>query len=161
VKPVITGALAVCGLLTALGFAAFAIQSLLEHEQRAAKLALVLATLGLFILILALMLPLAAELILLGLLAAAMLTGAALFFAPIGRVARGSDVKTARTDKRDIMFARARLVPGSPQHEAYYAAHPEYKAGDDATRGLLSRTLRRHPPCTSPRHTFLISPTPV
>ena len=46
-----------------------------------------------------------------------------------------------RFDERDIMFARARLVPGSPEHEAYYAMHPENRVIDDEFRalpGLLS-----------------------
>lgn len=39
------------------------------------------------------------------------------------------------------MFARGRLVPGSPEYEAYYGMRPENKIGDDNTRalpGLLS-----------------------
>ena len=39
------------------------------------------------------------------------------------------------------MFARGRLVPGSPEHEAYYALRPQHLPGDDLTRslpGLLS-----------------------
>ncbi len=133
---IITGGLAAFGLLIALGFGAFAVQSLREHERRAARLAFTLAGAGLFLLILALVLPVAAKLILLGLLVAAVFAGAALFLAPIGRVARGNDVPAVRVDERDIMFARARLLPGSPQYEAYYVAHPEHKTGDDATRGL-------------------------
>ena len=50
-------------------------------------------------------------------------------------------VPKTRIDERDIMFARARLEPGTPNYEAYYALRPENKAGDDKTRslpGLLS-----------------------
>jgi reductive dehalogenase len=148
-SPVITNILAALGLLIALGFGAFGVQNLLEHERRAARLAFALAGAGLLLMMLAFMLPLAAKLILLGLLVAAVLAGAALFLAPIGRVARGNDVPAVRVDERDIMFARARLLPGSPQYEAYYAAHPEHKAGDDATRalpGLMSLDAKKaHP----------------
>jgi ferredoxin len=44
-------------------------------------------------------------------------------------------------DERDIQFARARLRPGSPEYESYYALRPENRARDDRTRalpGLLS-----------------------
>jgi ferredoxin len=45
-------------------------------------------------------------------------------------------------DERDIMFARARLQPGSPEFDEYYRLRPEHLAGDDRSRalpGLLSR----------------------
>jgi ferredoxin len=47
----------------------------------------------------------------------------------------------ARTDERDIMFARWRLVPGSREYEEYYARRPEKKRIDDRIRaapGLYS-----------------------
>ena len=144
-----TAALAACGLLISLAFGAFGIQSLAERERRAVGVAFALAVIGLIVLLLALVLPSTAKLILLGLLAAASLAGVILFAAPIGRADRGNDVPPARVDERDIMFARARLVPGSPRYEAYYAAHPEHRAGDDATRrlpGLLSPDAKKaHP----------------
>lgn len=44
------------------------------------------------------------------------------------------DVK--RQDEREIVFARNRsLKPDSEQYHAFYKAHPEYKAYDDARRG--------------------------
>ena len=46
-----------------------------------------------------------------------------------------------RVDERDIMFARGRLAPGSPEYQAYYALRPENRSRDDHTRslpGLLS-----------------------
>lgn len=142
----VTAALVAFGLLSTLGFGAFGVQSLLERERRAARIAFALAVAGLALLILAFVLPDNARLILLGPLAAAVLAGAVLFFAPIGRGDRGNEAPAARVDERDIMFARARLVPGSPQYAAYYAAHPEHKADDDATRalpGLLSPEARK------------------
>jgi len=72
-----------------------------------------------------------------------------LFLLPIGRVERGNDVPSRRFDERDIMFARARLVPGSPEHGAYYAMRPENRAVDDETRalpGLLSLTASKANP---------------
>jgi len=46
-----------------------------------------------------------------------------------------------RVDERDIMFARGRLVPGSPEYESYYLLRPHHRKSDDLTRslpGLLS-----------------------
>jgi len=48
--------------------------------------------------------------------------------------------KAARVDERDIVFARARLVPEQrEQYQAYYNAHPEKEAADAKRRekGLL------------------------
>jgi ferredoxin len=39
-------------------------------------------------------------------------------------------------DERDIMFARARLRPGTAEYRSYYERHPESRAGDDRTRSL-------------------------
>jgi ferredoxin len=76
-------------------------------------------------------------------------TGLVLFLLPVGSMERGNDVPQVRIDERDIMFARGRLQPGSPDYEAYYAMRPENKAGDDKTRalpGLLSpRSSAFHP----------------
>jgi ferredoxin len=72
-----------------------------------------------------------------------------LFLLPVGRVERGEDVPQGRSDERDIMFARARLVPGSPDYETYYAMRPENQASDDKTRalpGLLSNDARQAVP---------------
>jgi ferredoxin len=86
-------------------------------------------------------LPQPARLALLGLVATAATTGLVLFLLPIGRIERGNDVPQKRFDERDIMFARSRLEPGSPEYDTYYAMRPENKADDDRTRslpGLLS-----------------------
>ncbi len=39
-------------------------------------------------------------------------------------------------DERDIMFARARYRPGTPEYDDYYKRHPDKQKGDDALRGL-------------------------
>jgi len=60
---------------------------------------------------------------------------------PIGQGIEPSGRADRRVDERDIMFARGRLVPGSPEYEAYYAMRPENLAGDERTRsypGLMS-----------------------
>ena len=57
-----------------------------------------------------------------------------LAFPAIGRMKAEYHIPTRCFDERDIMFARARLEPGSPSYEAYYQMRPENKKGDHATR---------------------------
>lgn len=55
------------------------------------------------------------------------------------------DTPVNQVDERDIMFARARLVRGSPEYKEYYSSHPENRRSDDITRekpGLLSATSK-------------------
>jgi hypothetical protein len=113
---------------------AFSAVSLLEREQRAARTALALVFLlpspylivGLarfsFQPILALSLLVATGVLLLA------------FVLPLGGPDLEIESPRARIDERDIMFARARLVPGSREHEAYYALRPEKRAVDDRIR---------------------------
>jgi len=134
------------GFMMLFGFGLFGLFSIREGEGRAARVAFgaaVLTSLPLFLLSL---LPVAVKLVILGVIAAG---GIALFLLPIGRVERGNDVPRQRFDERDIMFARARLVPGSPEHEAYYAMRPENRTVDDEIRalpGLLSPTASKANP---------------
>jgi ferredoxin len=68
-----------------------------------------------------------------------------LFLLPVGNVGRLRDVPARRLDERDIMFARARLQPGSKRYKAYYAMRPENEMKDDLFRaqpGLLSPGAR-------------------
>jgi reductive dehalogenase len=141
--------LAALGFVLLLGFGAFAFYSVWEGERRAARLALGAAVIASLPLFLASLLPVGAELVILGLIVAAGILGVALFLLPVGRVERGDDVPKMRVDERDIMFARARLAPGSAEYEAYYAMRPENQAGDDETRalpGLLSIDARKAQP---------------
>lgn len=60
---------------------------------------------------------------------------------PLRRRRRPGGLPTRRVDERDIMFARGRLRPDSPEYREYYSMRPENRAGDDRTRalpGLLS-----------------------
>jgi len=137
------------GLLLLVGLGLFGLTSLHEREQRAARLALALAIATSLPFFLAIMLPPPARLVILAVVGLLVLLGLVLFLWPMGRVERGNDVPHIRVDERDIMFARARLEPGSPNYEAYYALRPENKASDDKTRslpGLLSLEAREaHP----------------
>jgi reductive dehalogenase len=131
-----TVGLIVLGLGALLGFGAFGLLSLREGERRAARIALssAVATSALFFL--TTLLPTPGKLTVLGVVVVAGMVGGVLLVLPIGRVERGRDVPQSRFDERDIMFARARLVPGDPKYSTYYAVRPENRAGDDKTRSL-------------------------
>ena len=126
------------GALLALG--AFALASWHEGQPRAARVALLLAGAGALLFFLAALLSPAGRWIVLGLVAAAAGAAAILSLLPIGH-AEPARPPSCRYDERDIMFARARLEPGSAAYKSYYALRPENKAGDDRMRtlpGLLS-----------------------
>ena len=137
------------GLLLLVGLSLFGLTSLREREQRAARLALALAIATSLPFFLVALLPLQIQTVVLAVVALAAALLLVLFFLPIGRVERGNDVPRSRVDERDIMFARARLEPGTPNYETYYALRPEKQASDDKTRslpGLLSLEAREaHP----------------
>jgi hypothetical protein len=138
---VVSISLTVLGLVTLAGFSAFGLSFLYEGERRAARIALSTAVATSLPFFLSTLLPTQIQWLVLGIVAAAAITSAILFLLPIGRVERGNDVPHKRFDERDIMFARARLEPGSLNYKAYYAMRPENKASDDKTRslpGLLS-----------------------
>ena len=129
------------GLLALSGLGIFGLYSLWEGEHRAARVSFggaISISLPLFF---ASLLPVAGTFVVLGALAVVGIAGVVLFLLPVGRAERGNDVPQQRYDERDIMFARARLAPGSAEYEAYYARRPENRAPDDRFRalpGLLS-----------------------
>jgi len=72
-----------------------------------------------------------------------------IWFLPVGDGVQLGGRPRRRVDERDIMFARARLVPGSAPFETYYTMRPENRNGDDRTRslpGLLSPNAEQHEP---------------
>lgn len=129
-------ALLVLGALAFLGFAGFGLTSLAEGERRAAGVALSAAVGLAAILVLAALAPRPVPIVVAAVLVVAGVAFLVLFVAPIGKVERGPDQPQTRVDERDIMFARARLEPGSAEYASYYAAHPEHQTGDDRTRTL-------------------------
>lgn len=138
--------LLILGLGWLLAFTAFARLSFQEGEPRATRLSLLGAMLGSVSLFLASLLPPDFRLIILVGLASLTVIGIILFLLPIGRVEKGYDVPQKRVDERDIMFARARLSPGSPEHEAYYARRPKNLDPDEKIRslpGLLSPNAQK------------------
>ncbi len=129
------------GLVNLLGWGAFGATSLREGEDRAAGIAFGLSVVMALPFFLVTLLDAPFRWALLGIVAIAGLAGAILLLLPIGRVERAGEEPTERIDERDIMFARARLVPGTPDYEAYYTLRPDRRVGDDRTRslpGLLS-----------------------
>ena len=129
------------GLISALGLGIFGVISLREGESRAARVAFGAALVtggGLAALGFA---PGPIPMIAFWSLAALGLVAALCFVLPIGGVTAGDELPQHRFDEREIMFARARLQPGSPEYQAYYQLHPEHEDGDRRTRmlpGLLS-----------------------
>jgi hypothetical protein len=139
--------LTILGLILFFGFGAFGWLSIREREYRAAWIAFGLAVLTSLPFFLASLLPIAIKLVILGGIVALGVAAVLLFLLPIGRIERGHDVPHQRVDERDIMFARARLAPGSPEYTAYYALRSENQASDDKTRtlpGLLSPTASKY-----------------
>jgi ferredoxin len=134
-------ALILVGATGSLSLAWFAVTSLSEKEHRAARIAAALAVVAPLICIGSAVIGGLAE------RAAAVAVGAVLMSAvivwlwPVGRSIRPGGRPRRRVDERDIMFARARLQPGTVEFLSYYAMRPENRAGDDRTRalpGLLS-----------------------
>jgi len=129
------------GLITLLAFGGFAISSTREKEKRAASLSAALALLGGGFFLLATQFSLSAKLAILIVTGLGISAFLVLSLLPIGRVELGDDIPAKRFDERDVMFARARLKPGSPEYKAYYEMRPENEKPDSQTRakpGLLS-----------------------
>lgn len=131
----------IAGLAISLGFAAFGLISIRERERRAAIIAFVLAGVVSLPFLAAAALPSSAQTGLLRALTAVSAAALVIWFLPIGSSTVESGRPHNRVDERDIMFARARLVPGSKDFDTYYAMRPANREGDDRTRllpGLLS-----------------------
>jgi ferredoxin len=122
-------------------FVGFSLFSYKEKENRAVRVSMIIAIGGPGLFLLMTLLDDEVKIILLSLIGFGLITLLILSLLPIGRISIGNDVPGNRYDERDIMFARARLKPGSPNYTAYYEMRPENKKSDDNTRskpGLLS-----------------------
>jgi len=131
-----TLALAALGLLTLCAFLAFALLSHREREARATRVALVAACATSTPFFLGLLLPAPGRLAVLAALALLVAVAAVLLLIRTGELPSGSGRPSRRVDERDVVFARARLEPGSREYEVYYGMHPQLKAVDDRTRAL-------------------------
>ena len=123
--------LLIIGAAFALGLAYFGFLSIKEKERRAARIAFSGALLGAALFLLAANQPNATRVALLLILFLLLIIFSILFFLPIGIVKTENDIPSKRFDERKIMFARARLQPGTPEYETYYKLHPEHKEKDD------------------------------
>jgi ferredoxin len=126
----------------------FAIPSLSRREARAGLAGLAGALAGAVLLTIAVLGgPIATLLaaVLVGLGLASLL----LLVLPLGRAEQAHERPAARVDERTIMFSRWRLLPGTPQYQAYYQKHPEHQAADDAIRRLPG-LLSAHTPLAEP-----------
>jgi ferredoxin len=142
-------ALILGGGIGGLAFTWFAVTSRRERERRATRIAAALAVVAPLICIGSAVIGGLAE------RAAAVAIGAILVAAvivwlwPVGRWVAPGGRPRRRVDERNIMFARARLQPGSPEFISYYAMRPENRAPDDRTRslpGLLSSDAEEYEP---------------
>jgi ferredoxin len=127
----------------------FALASHREGEHRAARVfAAVALAAGLSLAVTSVIPGLAAGFVL---SVVAVITGAVLLrcLLPPRRPREPGGKPTNRIDERDIMFARGRLRPDTPEFEAYYRMRPENLTGDNHTRslpGLLSEDAEKAEP---------------
>jgi ferredoxin len=134
-------ALIVFGAAAGFGFGLFAVTSLEERESRAAAVSAALAFATAATCIGAAAIGGTPSRLVVVAIAAAVLSTVAAWLWPVGRSVAPGGRPQRRFDERDIMFARARLQPGSEEFDSHYARRPEHRAGDDRTRalpGLLS-----------------------
>jgi reductive dehalogenase len=153
--------LALAGLIF-LGFAVFAAVSYQEGHRRAARLSAGLAALAGALGAAVLLSPPRAQWALAGLAGGCFAVLGVLFLLPVGRDAPLSPPPKGQVDERTIIFARARLRPGTPAFEAYYREHPEHLAPDTAFRanpGLLSPRAAFYDPAlaASPEGSFFLT----
>ena len=138
---IITTALWIIGGMIFTCFSGFALISIRERERRAARVTFGVAVFAALPFWLGTLLPTVWQVVLVGGTLLAGITFAVLFFLPIGQIKESKQVPQIRVDERDIMFARARLQPGTDNYASYYSLRPEKKPIDDQIRsrpGLLS-----------------------
>jgi len=127
--------------ITAIGFLYFSIISWREKHQRAALMGALLTFLPLILILISLISPPWLQISLLILMIIGLMTTIFLLTRPFTDRPIPSPPPNARVDERTIMFARARLQPGTPNYETYYSDHPEHLQLDTAFRknpGLLA-----------------------
>lgn len=133
------------GSIILLGLGGFGVISIFEKEYRAAVVGLGVAVIGGGLLWLVASIPQPVPLVAFWLMIAILVVFMLLSFSPIGKVDPANDIPQVRFDEREIMFARNRLQPGTPEYKSYYALHPDHAIEDAKTRakpGLLSMNSR-------------------
>jgi len=120
---------------------AFVITSLREGEKKAALRSFWITLAGTAILLSSLALPPRGKILFLfGLLGIGLISFLVFYF-PLGEKTSEVTDPQHQVDEREIIFARARLIPGTPEYKTYYQLHPDHQEPDDASRnqpGLLS-----------------------
>ena len=129
------------GSINLVGFLSFALISYREKHRRASRLSLLLAFLTLAFFLILLLSPPFIQRGMILLISLGLCSITILFLLPGKEKPIPSPMPQSKVDERTIMFARARLEPGTDDYEDYYRAHPEHKEPDDAFRknpGLLA-----------------------
>jgi len=124
---------------------AFVFLSLSEREYLAVRRALLVTLLGTGLILAGLALNEKVQWILIISVLTLLALGGVLFLLPIGVIQAELRDPTNQVDEREIIFARARLEPGTENYHRYYTDHPEHKAPDDHSRaqpGLLNPEAR-------------------
>jgi ferredoxin len=134
-----------------LGFFAFGFLSLREHVPRAAWISFGVGTLLALPLFLALLLPALTKAAIAFLILGLMLVFVILVLYSPESSQENPPQRQERYDERDVVFSRARLTPGEPKYDRYYAMRPENLATDEKFRaqpGLLSPDAPKAEPLT-------------
>lgn len=131
----------ILGCLWIFAIAGFTVSSYKENENKATKISFLITLTSMAAFGLSFRLSLQTQIYIVYCFLVITLLILILFLLPIGKVKINNTTPKNRFDERDIMFARARLKPGSKIYNRYYKMRPENKAKDDLTRqkpGLLS-----------------------
>ena len=102
------------GFLALVGFSAFGVVSIREGERRATRVAFILAVVLSIPFVIAAMLPPPVPEIGVVVVVLALMGAVVAWFTPIAERPALGGRPSRRIDERDIMFARGRLIPGSP-----------------------------------------------
>jgi ferredoxin len=139
------------GSLWLLGFFAFGFLSHREHVPRTAWISFAIGTLLALPAFLALLLPtLVKAALALFILVLLLVFSILVLYSPTGAQENPSQ-RRERYDERDVVFSRARLTPGKPEYDQYYAMRPKNLAIDEKFRaqpGLLSLDALKAEPLT-------------
>jgi len=137
--------LIIFAFLTFGGGAAFVVLSLIEKENRAVFRGAMITIPITAIYLVALLLPDPIQLSIILISIALLVIAGLLFFVPTRPQQAEYNQPTYQVDEREIIFARARLEPGTAVYKSYYRDHPHQKSPDDASRdqpGLLNPEAR-------------------
>ena len=120
---------------------AYVLISCYEKEKIAAGRGLLVTLVGVALILSGMALGESGQWIMITLILGIILAGVMLFFLPFGKITAEIRQPSDQVDEREIIFARARLEPGTENYMRYYNDHPEHKIPDDQSRsqpGLLN-----------------------